>query len=121
MTERWSPYLRHTMRPVTNNSVRIKRQLKSNTRPPHLSVKAGTTQATITQTTCRGTWTIEQDTQDRSTDRESMLRYAMMASYSDVSNLAMPEPKTAKGLLRRYVIVWPNTEAPHTPYASQMK
>ena len=121
MTGRWSPYHRHTMRQVTDNSVRIKRQLKPNTRPPHLAVKAGTTQVTITQTTCSGIWTIEQDTQDRSTDRESMPRHATMAIYSGVTNLATPEPKTAKGLLRSYVAVWPNIEAPHTLFASQTK
>ena len=109
------------MRQVTDNSVRIKRQLKPNTRPPHLAVKARITRITIAQTTCSGTRTIEQDTQDRSTDRESMLRHATMATYSDVSNLATPEPKTAKGLLRSYVAVWPNIEVPHTRFASLMK
>ena len=109
------------MRQVADNSVRIKRQLKPNTRPPHLAVKARTTQVTITQTTCRGTWTIKQDTQDRSTDRESMPRHATMATYSDVTNPATPELKTAKGLLRSYVAVWPNIEAPHTHFASPMK
>ena len=121
MTGCWSPYHRHTMRQVTGNSVQIKRQLKPNTRPLHLTAKAGTTRVTITQMTCRETWTIEQDTQDRSTDRESMLRHATMATYSDVSNLAMPKPKTAKGLLRSYVVVWPNIEAPHTHFDSLMK
>ena len=121
MTGHWSPYHRHTMRQVTDNSVRIKRQLKPNTRPPHLAVKARATQVTITQTTCRGTRTIEQDTQDRSMDRERMLRHAAMATYSDASNLAMPEPQTAKGLLRSYVAVWPSIEALHTRFASLMK
>ena len=121
MTGHWIPYLCHTMRQVAGNSVRIKRQLKPNTRPPHLAVKATITQLTIVQTTCSGTWTVEQDMQDRSTDRESMLRHAMMAAYSDVSNLATPDPKTAKGLLRSYVAVWPNIKAPHTRFASPMK
>ena len=102
MTGLWGPYHRHTMRQVADNFVRIKRQLKPNTT---LTIKARTTQVTITQTTCSGTWTIEQDTQDRSTDRESMLRHAMMATYLDVSNLATPEPKTAEGLLQSYVAV----------------
>ena len=121
MTGRWSPYHHHTMRQIVDNSVRIKRQLKPNTRPPHLAVKARTTQVTITQMTCRGTWTIEQDTQDRSTDCESMLRHATMATYSDVTNLATPEPKTANGLMQSYVAVWPNIEVPHTRFASLMK
>ena len=109
------------MRQVTDNSVRIKRQLKPNTRPPHLAVKARITQLMVVQTTFDGTWTVEQDTQDRSTDREGMPRHATMATYSDVTNLATPEPKTANGLLRSYVAVWPNIEAPHTRFASLMK
>ena len=32
-----------------------------------------------------------------------------------------PEPKTANGLLRSYVAVWPNIEVPHTRFASPMK
>ena len=44
-----------------------------------------------------------------------------MATYSDVTNLATPEPKTANGLLRSYVAAWPYIEAPHTLFASLMK
>ena len=121
MTERWSPYHCHTMRQVADNSVRIKRQLKPNTIPPHLTVNARITQLTIVQTTYSETWAVEPDTQDRSTDREGMPRHATMATYPDVTNLATPEPKTVKGLLRSYVAVWPNIEAPHTRFASPMK
>ena len=119
MMGRWGPYHLHTMRQVTDNSVRIRRQLKPNTRPPHLTVKAGITQLMIVQRTRNET--IEKDTRDPSTDREGMPRHAMMATYSDVTNLATPEPKTAKGLLRSYVAVWPNIEALHTCFASLMK
>ena len=87
----------------------------------HLAAKARTTQATITQTTCRGTGTIEQEAQDRSTDHENMLRHATTATYSDVSHLAATRPKTAMGLLQSYASVWPNIEAPHTRFASLMK
>ena len=114
MTRRWSPYHHHAMRQVVDNSVRIKRQLKPNTRPPHLAVKARITQLTVVQTTFSGTWTVEQDTQDRSTDREGMPGHATMATYPDVTNPDTPEPKTANGLLRSYVVVWPNIEAPYT-------
>ena len=75
----------------------------------------------VVQTTFDGTRTVEQDTQDRSTDREGMPRHATMATYSDVTNLATPEPKTANGLLRSYVAAWPYIEAPHTLFASLMK
>ena len=114
MTRRWSPYHHRTTRPTNHHAVRIKRQLKPNTRPPHLAVKARIKQLGVVHTTFDRTWTVEQDTQDRSTDREDMPRHATMATYSDVSNLSTPEPKTAKGLLRSYVAVWPNIEAPHT-------
>ena len=93
------------MRQVTDNSARTKMQLKPNTRLPHLTVKARTTQAMITQTIYRGTRTIEQEAHDRSIDHESMLRHAMMATYSDVSHLAATRPKTAIGLLRGYAAV----------------
>ena len=46
---------------------------------------------------------------------------ATITTYSDVTNLATPEPKTAKGLLRSYVAMWPSIEAPHTRFASLMK
>ena len=67
------------------------------------------------------TWTVEQDIQDRSTDREDTPRHATMATYSDVTNLVTPGPKTADGLHPSYVATWPDIEAPHTPSASLMK
>ena len=46
--------------------------------------------------------------------------HATTATYSDVTNLATPEPKTANGLLWSHVVVWPNIEAQHTLFASLM-
>ena len=109
------------MRQVDHNLVRIKRQLKPKTRPPHLTVKARIKQVGVVHTTFDRTWTVEQDTQDGSTDREDVPRHAMTATNSDVTNLATPGPKTANVLHRRYVAVWPNIEAPHTLFASQTK
>ena len=109
------------MRQVDGNPVRIKRKLKPNSRPPYLAVKARITQLVVVQTTSDGTWTVEQDMQDRSMDREGMPRNMTTATYSDVTNLATPEPKTTNGLLRSHVALWPNIEAPHTLFASLMK
>ena len=117
----WSPYHYCTMRQVDHNLVRIKRQLRPNTRPPHLAVKARIKQLGVVHTTFDRTWIVEQDMQDRSTDREDVPQHATTATYSDVTNLATPGPKTANGLHRRYVAVWPNIEAPHTLFASQTK
>ena len=66
-------------------------------------------------------WTAEQDILDRSTDHEDVPRRAATTIYSDATSLVTPGPKTADGLHRSYVTVWPNTEAPHTPFASQTK
>ena len=109
------------MRQVDHNLVRIKRQLKPNTRPPHLAVKARIKQLRVVHTTFDRTWTVEQDTQDRSMGREDVHRHATMPTYSDMTNLDTPGPKTASGFHRRYVAVWPYIEAPHTLFASLMK
>ena len=121
MTRRWSPYHHRTMRQADHNLVWIKRQLKPSTILPHLAVKARIKQLRVVHTTFDGTWTVEQDTQDRSTDHEDVPRHAMTATYSDVTNLTTPGLKTANGLHRRYAVVWPNIEAPHTLFASQTK
>ena len=109
------------MRLTDHNVVRIKRQLKPNTGPPHLSVQARIKQLGDVHTSVNGTWTVEQDTQDRSMDRGDVLGHATTATYSDVTNLATPEPKTTNRLHRRYVAVWPTIKAPHTLFASQTK
>ena len=86
------------MRQVDHNLVWIKRQLKTNTRPPHLAIKARIKQLGVVHTTFDRTGIVEQDTQDRSTDREDVPRHATTATYSDATNLATPGPKTANGL-----------------------
>ena len=121
MTRRWSPYHPRTTRPTDHHTVRIKWQLKPNTRPPHLAVKARIKQLGVVHTTVDRTWTVEQDTQDRSMDRENVHRHATTATYSDVTNLATPGSKTANRLHQRDVAVWPSIEAPHTLFASQTK
>ena len=75
----------------------------------------------VVQTNFDGTRTVEQDMQDRSTDREGMPQHVMMATYSDMTNLVTPEPITAEGLHRSYVAMRPDIEAPHTLFASPMK
>ena len=131
MRKRWSIYLPHAIR-INHHvvetgwrnghpAVEIKRQLRPNSRPPHHPIKIGTEESEVICTTSDRPWIVEQDTQDRSTDHEDVPRHATTATYSDVTNLATPGPKTANGLHQRYVAVWPNIEAPHTLFASQTK
>ena len=54
-------------------------------------------------------------------DREDVPRHVMMATYSDVTNLVTHESITADELHRSYGIMRPDTEAPHTLFASLMK
>ena len=69
--------------------------------------------------TCEIYWRIRQDNQDRSMDRVGAPRYVMTTVAPDTVSLAGPN-KIYKALLNS-VVISPNTEAPHTHYASQMK
>ena len=109
------------MRLTNHHVVGIKRQLKPNTSPPHLIVKVEIKQLGVIHMTFGRTWTVEQDIQDRSTDREDVPRHVTTAIYSDVTSLVTPGPKTADGLHLSYVAMWPDIEAPHTPFASLTK
>ena len=117
----WRPYHHHTIRLIDHNAVMMERQLKTNTSPAHLVVKAGIEQLRVIHTTPGRARTAEQNMLDRSTDHEDAPRRAAMTIYSDMTSLIMPGPKTADGLHQSYVTVWPNTEAPCTLFASQTK
>ena len=116
-----SPYHHRAMRLTDHHAVGIKRQLKPNTRLPHLAIKAGTKQLRVTHMIFGRTWTVEQDIPDRSSDHEDVPRHVTTTIYSDVTSLVTPRPKTADGLHRSYVAMWPDMEAPHTLFASLTK
>ena len=109
------------MRLTDHHVVGTKRQLKPNTSPPHLTIKAEIKQPGVIHMTFDKTWTVEQDIPDRSTDREDVPRHVTTATYSDVTNLVTSGPKTVDGLHRSYVAMWPDIEAPHTHFASLTK
>ena len=67
------------------------------------------------------TWRIELVKPDQSTDRRGVPRCEKTAIKPGVTSIITPEPKTAYGLHPNYVVTWPDTEAPHTPYASPMR
>ena len=121
MMRRWSPYHHRAMRLTDHHVVGTKRQLKPNTSPPHLTVKAEIKQLGDIHMTCGRTWTVEQFRTDRSTDHEDVPRHAATTIYSDMTSLVTPGPKTADGLHRSYVAMWPDIEAPHTLFASLTK
>ena len=131
MRRRQSPYLPRAMRNdhhvvgiarrTDHPAVGIKRQSCLNTSQHCLAEQIETQQLGDTHMTSGTTWTVEQDIQDRSTDREDVPRHATTAIYSDVTNLVTPGPKTADGLHRSYVATRPGIEAPHTLFASLTK
>ena len=89
---------------------RIKRQLKPNTSPPHLTVKAEIKQLGDIHMTCYRTWTVEQVRTDRSMDHGDATQH--MTRIVTPDTLTNPTgPNTMK----------PGIEAPHIPYASLMK
>ena len=121
MMRRWSPYHHHAMGLTDYHVVGIKRQLKPNTSPSRLIIKAKIKQLVVTHMTSGRTWTVEQDIPDRSTDGEGVPRHATTTIYSDVTSLITPGPKAADGLHLSYVAMWPDIEAPHTLFASLTK
>ena len=110
-----------TGRPTGHPVVGIKRQLRPNSSLPHRPVKIETEEFGVTRTTSGRPWTVEQDIQDRSTDREDVPRGTTTATYLDMTNLVTPEPITAGGLHRRCAAKRPDIEAPHTLFASLVK
>ena len=121
MMRRWSPYHHRAMRLTDHHVVGTKRQLKPNTSPPYLTVKAEIKQLGVIHMTFGRTWTVEQDIPYQSTDHEDVPRHATTATYSDVTNLVTPGPKTADGLHWSYVVMQPDIGAPHTLFASLTK
>ena len=99
----------------------IKQQLKPNTSPPRLIIKAKIKQLSVTNMTSGRTETSERGIPDQSMDHKDVPRHAAMATYSDVRNLVTPEPITIDGLHRSYVATRLDIEAPHTLFASLMK
>ena len=99
--------------------VGIEGQLKPNSSPPRRHEKTGTKQFGVIHMTSGKPWAVEQDIQDRSTDREDVPRHATTATYSDVTNLVTPEP--INGPHRSYIATRPDTEASRTLFASLMK
>ena len=66
--------------------------------------------------TARGyTYDLRQDLDNRAGHTRSIY------IYSDMTSLVTSGPKTADGLHRSYVAMWPDIEAPHTPFASLTK
>ena len=110
-----------SMDPTDHHVAGTKRQLKPNTSPYYLAVKAVTQQLGDTHMTCGMTWKIKQVRPDRSMDHGGVPLCATMATRLDVTNITTPGPKTADELHPSYVTTWPDIEAPHTPYASLMK
>ena len=67
------------------------------------------------------TWKIEQDRQDQSMDRGGVPWLVRTAIKPGVTSTTMPRPKTAYGLHPNCAVMLPDTEAPHTLYASPMR
>ena len=114
MKRRRSPYLPRAIWLTDHHMVGIKQQLKPNSSLPHHPEKIKTKEFGVTHTTFGRPWTIKQDIQDRSTDREGVPRGTTTATYSDVINLTTPGPNTADGLHQSYATTRPGIEAPRT-------
>ena len=84
--------------PTGHPAVGIKRQLRPNSSLPHRPAKIEKEEFGVTRTTSGRPWTVEQDIQDRSTDREDVPRDTTTATYQDMTNLTTPGPNAADEL-----------------------
>ena len=92
-----------------------------NTNPHHLAVEAEKQRPQDTPMTYDRTWTIEPVRPDQSTDHGGVPQHEKTAIRPGATSITSPGPKTAYGLHPNCVVMWPDTEAPHTPYASPMR
>ena len=97
------------------------RQLKPNTSPHHLAVKAEKQQLGDTLMTYVRTWIIEPVRPGQSMDQGGVPKREKMAIRPGMTNTTSPGLKTAYRLHPNCVVTLLDTEAPHTPYASPMR
>ena len=107
--------------PIDHHMAGTERQLKPYTSPHHLAVKSEKQQLGDTHMTYDRTWKIEQVRPDQSMDHEGVPWRERTAINPGATSTTTPRPKTAYRLHSNCVVIWPDIEAPHTPYASPMR
>ena len=97
------------------------RQLKPNTSPHHLALEAERKRLRDTRTTYDRTGTTEPVIPDQSMDQEGVHQREKTTIKPSATSTTSPRPKTAYGLHLNCVVMSPDTEGLHTPYASPMR
>ena len=106
----------------TNHHVgKIKRLLMLNTSPYHIVVKAKRKRLRATLMTYTRTWTIELARPNQSMDQGGVPQRKMTTIKPGATGIILLGPKTEYGCHPNSVVTLPDTEAPHTPYASPMR
>lgn len=117
----WSPYRQRVtlLTDLTDHHVAgTERQPKPNTSSRHLAVKEGGQRLQNTHMTYDMTWKIEPVRPDQFMDQGGVSQREKMAVRPGVTSITSPGAKTAYVLHPNCVMTQPDTEAPHTPYAS---
>ena len=91
------------------------RQLKPNTSPHHLAIKAEKKQLGDTHMTYDKTWKIEQVRSDQSTDRGCVPRHERMATKHGAMSIIKFEVNTKHRCHPNFAVMLPDIEVPHTP------
>ena len=119
-----SLYLQQVMRLMDLTGhlmVGIERQPKLNTNLQHPTLEVEKQRLQYARTTCDGAWTIEPVIQDQFMDHEGVHQRKKTATKPGAINTTSHGPKTAYGLHLNCAVTSPDTEEPHTLYASPMK
>ena len=121
MTRPLSQY-HQSINPLTNLTDHhvdgIDRLLTPNASLRHPTVEAGRQRSRAIPMTYNRTWTIEPARPDQSTDHGGVPQREKTAIMPGATSITTPGPKTAYGLHLNCVVTWPDTKAPHTPYAA---
>ena len=120
----WSLYHPRVTRltdPTDHHVAGTERQLKPNTSPHHLVVKAEKQQLGDTLMTYVGAWTIEPARPGQSTDQGGVPKRDKTTIRLGTTKTTPPGLKIAYGLHLNCVVTLPDTKAPQTPYASPMR
>ena len=97
------------------------RQLKPNTSQLHPTIEAEKQRLQDTLMTYDRTWLIELVRPVQSIDKGGVLQREKTTIKPGATSTTSPRLKTAYGLHPNCVVMWPDIEALHTPYASLMR
>ena len=109
------------MRLIGHLMAETERHISPKFSPHPVAIQTKTPRAGATHRTCETYCKTKQDIQDRSTDHGGAPQRVTTTIMPDILKANLAGPNTADNALSSYVVIFLNTEAPRTHYASLTK